>query len=306
MNLVWNDDSLGMTAELAERVTHLPAVATLDWCDRAAQCLVGLPGAKVTGVMLATLGTASGDAGRILDLEAAGFASPAADPGSREHLLWLRSRTETLRSVGWSPSPGETFRTPVALPLSELPGGSTWRSGQLGQMVGDPAGLEIAIGHLALGDMVAGRTLTVLCLCEQAAAASVAGLIRAVLPVLGRRALVAIGPDRSTRNHWLSPREQLVLELLTLGRSVREIADELGRSPHTVHDHVKSLHRKLHANSRGELVARALGHRGPPPKAATLEAAAALASEVVELLPEPLSFSEPKPPVPTPTRAQAN
>jgi hypothetical protein len=27
-----------------------------------------------------------------------------------------------------------------------------------------------------------------------------------------------------------------------------------------VHDHVKSLHRKLDASSRGELVARALGH----------------------------------------------
>jgi hypothetical protein len=27
-----------------------------------------------------------------------------------------------------------------------------------------------------------------------------------------------------------------------------------------VHDHVKSLHRKLNASSRGQLIARALGH----------------------------------------------
>ena len=41
---------------------------------------------------------------------------------------------------------------------------------------------------------------------------------------------------------------------------MREIADALERSPHTVHDHVKSLHRKLNASSRGELIARTLGH----------------------------------------------
>lgn len=63
----------------------------------------------------------------------------------------------------------------------------------------------------------------------------------------------------------MTDREQDVLERLILGRSVREIAEELGRSPHTVHDHVKSLHRKLDASSRGELVARALGH-GPREK----------------------------------------
>jgi hypothetical protein len=32
---------------------------------------------------------------------------------------------------------------------------------------------------------------------------------------------------------------------------------------YTVHDHVKSLHKKLNANNRGQLVARALGHLGP-------------------------------------------
>ena len=53
-----------------------------------------------------------------------------------------------------------------------------------------------------------------------------------------------------------------MLDLLVLGLSVRQIAEELGRSTHTVHDHVKSLHKKLNANSRGELVARALGHLG--------------------------------------------
>ena len=58
---------------------------------------------------------------------------------------------------------------------------------------------------------------------------------------------------------WLTAREQEVLDHLALGRSVREIAAVLQRSPHTVHDHVKSLHRKLGANTRGGLIPRAIG-----------------------------------------------
>ena len=53
-----------------------------------------------------------------------------------------------------------------------------------------------------------------------------------------------------------------VLEQLILGKSVREIAEMIQRSPHTVHDHVKNLHRKLGATSRGALIARALGRLG--------------------------------------------
>ncbi|MEL6741849.1 MAG: helix-turn-helix transcriptional regulator, partial [Planctomycetota bacterium] len=71
---------------------------------------------------------------------------------------------------------------------------------------------------------------------------------------------LALGDDRNSSTRWLTAREQEVLEKLTLGMSVREIAETIGRSPHTVHDHVKSLHRKLNATSRGELVARALGY----------------------------------------------
>lgn len=118
MSEAMNSSVFGLIAELAERITELPAVATLDWCDRAAECLANLPGARATGVLIATLG----DGGRLVDLEAAGFASVSGDPGTRERLLWLRSRAETLRNVGWAvacPSAGcsQSFR-------AELPGDS--------------------------------------------------------------------------------------------------------------------------------------------------------------------------------------
>jgi PAS domain S-box-containing protein len=50
-----------------------------------------------------------------------------------------------------------------------------------------------------------------------------------------------------------------VLELLSKGRSSREIALQVHRSPHTVKDHVKKLMQRLGATRRAELVATALG-----------------------------------------------
>ena len=86
-----------------------------------------------------------------------------------------------------------------------------------------------------------------------------ASALTAFLPVLERCVRATVGAGTLHPGEWLSPKEQAVLERLVLGRSVPEIARDLARSPHTVHDHVKNLHRKLSTRSRGELVARALG-----------------------------------------------
>jgi DNA-binding NarL/FixJ family response regulator len=91
-----------------------------------------------------------------------------------------------------------------------------------------------------------------------------AAVLQGALGPLSRRARLAFGSDAVEPVRRLTPREEEVLEHLALGKSVKQIASELRRSPHTVHDHVKSLHVKLHASSRGELIARALGHLKPP------------------------------------------
>jgi DNA-binding CsgD family transcriptional regulator len=57
----------------------------------------------------------------------------------------------------------------------------------------------------------------------------------------------------------LSARQRDVLAALCRGKAEKEIAGELGLSIHTVHGHVKELHRRFGARSRGELLARALG-----------------------------------------------
>ena len=55
----------------------------------------------------------------------------------------------------------------------------------------------------------------------------------------------------------LSEREREVLDLIAVGSTNREIAEELYLSPHTVKEHTSALYRKLGARNRAEAVQRA-------------------------------------------------
>jgi DNA-binding CsgD family transcriptional regulator len=63
----------------------------------------------------------------------------------------------------------------------------------------------------------------------------------------------------------LPPRLRQVLACLLAGDSEQQVALQLGISPHTVHEHVKRLHRRFGVASRGELLACLLtrGQKGP-------------------------------------------
>ena len=57
----------------------------------------------------------------------------------------------------------------------------------------------------------------------------------------------------------LSAREREVLDLLAEGLPYKQIADRLGISPHTVHNHLRSIYGKLHVQSRTEAVVKFIG-----------------------------------------------
>ena len=59
----------------------------------------------------------------------------------------------------------------------------------------------------------------------------------------------------NTQTEWprLTKRQREVLGLLLRGKSEERIGEELGLSRHTVHNHVKALHRSFDVSSRSEL-----------------------------------------------------
>ncbi len=79
----------------------------------------------------------------------------------------------------------------------------------------------------------------------------------AVIAHLHRASLLPeLQVDTFAGQHRLSPREVEVLRSLVIGHTANEIAEQLGISPHTVRDHVKSLYRKTGSSSRNELLRR--------------------------------------------------
>ena len=56
----------------------------------------------------------------------------------------------------------------------------------------------------------------------------------------------------------LSEREKEILKALVEGLSYKMIADKVNLSFHTIHTHIKNIYEKLHVNSKGEAVAKAL------------------------------------------------
>lgn len=75
-------------------------------------------------------------------------------------------------------------------------------------------------------------------------------IARKVVASFQKRGLSA----RASEN--LSPREEEILNLVAKGYINKEIADQLGISPETVHTHLKSIYEKLHVRSRTEAVVK--------------------------------------------------
>lgn len=81
--------------------------------------------------------------------------------------------------------------------------------------------------------------------------------------VLDRRLPPAVGRQRSRRlgsrgPFPLSLREMEVMQRVSSGRTVREIAEDLCLSPHTIRNHLKAVYRKLGVHSQAEAAVHAL------------------------------------------------
>jgi DNA-binding CsgD family transcriptional regulator len=263
-----------LTSRVMEAIGRLPGIATLDWCDRAAAAMSRMHHPSLATVLLATL-----DARGTIDrVEAAGGAV-----GVECH-----AAETNVRGMAKPPETGEA--NPIAGAIRGAWSEGAWlgwtitgaheggafvgTASQLGLLGGrgdspflrrwhayNPA--DVIVGAVAMSHP--GRFIIVEIGSSDASFRDnerEQAVMAACLPALRKRLLTAIGDDPPERQKWLTPREELILWYLVAGKKVPQIAQELHRSIYTVHDHVKSLHRKLGASNRGQLVARALGHLG--------------------------------------------
>lgn len=267
-----------LTSRVMEGVCHLPGIATLDWCDRAAGALTRLHSPSTAAVVLASVD----DKGFLSRIEVAGAASAASPDASKSdrpdiepvdgrppaqsaELVTLRDSFREGDWIGWNIGQMNEGLWYVATASSqgllqvrgESPLTRRWEPF-------NPA--DILLAAVLVPGHIHGRML----LAEIASSDPAfrdsqreQNVLSAALPMLAQRAHSAIGPEAADKHHWLTPREELILWHLVAGKKVPQIAADLHRSIYTVHDHVKSLHRKLGASNRGQLVARALGHLGP-------------------------------------------
>lgn len=242
-------------AACVARIQDLPGVATTDWCVTASDILASLWEGAGVGMAVGGFGREGG----VARIELSHVRPPGMGARARRG---LEGRGLQRRVSAVLERAHEQMGELVAL-------GMRWGPGQIGPPWEDLGvdELVVGIGRLKAGDVSSrpGRLLVV----EMSGGAgdedrreARAAMLGAVMGVLLGRCRLGFVPGPVDASRRVTPSEQVILEQLVLGRSVREIAEGLDRSPHTVHDHVKSLHRKLRARSRGELIARALGHIG--------------------------------------------
>ncbi len=69
---------------------------------------------------------------------------------------------------------------------------------------------------------------------------------------------VRLGEGRAPKTTPLSKREREILQKVADGSTTRQVATELGISPHTVKTHLERIFEKLGANDRAQAVAIAI------------------------------------------------
>ena len=275
------EQSITRAIQATQRICLLPAIPTHNWATNLANALTDLAPALRVGVLIAHIDPQTQSASPIC--AAVGQTNTTQSTTESTHQsLYLQDRLHRLTSLGCE-LPEDAFERGLIAPLFVLH--PHWPS--------TPIGRILANGHLQSPILMMipfaqdhpGYVLLLTFAFEKDAhgaksadhaqtglesTSDIIDTLAALFPLIEAKATLAL--SRVTDHKaWLTDREQEILDQLILGYSVRVIAEHLGRSAHTVHDHVKNLHKKLGASSRGELIAKALGHHAPDTKCPATE-----------------------------------
>lgn len=249
----------------SEQIAGIPLTPSPRWCERVCTALARSLGPDAAAMALTGL---IDDAGRVEQRELSGVhASVAPRPAMAPAMSPSAGATlEPPELSGSAPPPGLHTHLRAVRSLGVRLSGRRPVVMALDACAPAPmslAGLALSWGAMptwnaamAVWDLGQRQLAVVL---RGGAPVEAAEMLWVLMPGIARRGAAALGARVLRRRHLLTPLEEHVLDLLAVGLAVPEIAAQLSRSRHTVHDHVKSLHRKIGVNSRAELVARATG-----------------------------------------------
>ncbi|MEL6593795.1 MAG: LuxR C-terminal-related transcriptional regulator, partial [Bacteroidota bacterium] len=80
----------------------------------------------------------------------------------------------------------------------------------------------------------------------------------AMSPQVARKVVEYFSPAKASLESPLTPKEHQIVEGLVDGLSYKLIADRLSIGIETVRTHIKNIYKKLHVNSKSEVVAKKL------------------------------------------------
>ena len=250
-------NSLELAADLASRSAQLPAVATCNWCEAAAEALCIARSRCSSVVRFATRNNGA----------APGAPWPEVGVSIKPENPPL---LEAIRSAAMQ-NPNKAPSTETRCP--DLNQGCAVEAISLSQSSSSACsvlsvltfvGARSVLRATASVDAHRGVDLCVV-IAESAADGDSpfsdedAEALRAAMRQITQRAKLAFAPTPGTSIEPLNAREAQVLDSLTHGKTIRQIASEMHRSTHTIHDYLKSMHRKVGVGNRAELIARSAG-----------------------------------------------
>ncbi len=258
-----------------EKICALPAIPTQDWATQAATALAAISDTGTVGIMIANIDQSKSSLKPICTGIGNNFTEQTAhtsnaNEATKSQALYLRDKLDRVTSLGFK-LPENTVTRGLVAPFSQLhPQPHTT---PIGRIFAAQHLQNLTLAFVPISQKHPGFMM--ICILAQNSVSSsqsqqpspqnssTTETLAQLLPILSRKAEIALEHVHNPKA-WLTDREHEILEQLILGHSVRVIAEHLGRSAHTVHDHVKNLHKKLNASSRGELIAKALGHTPQP------------------------------------------
>ncbi|MDF1808903.1 MAG: helix-turn-helix transcriptional regulator [Phycisphaerales bacterium] len=247
-----------------QRICSLPSIPTQDWASLTAEAIATTSLNTIVGILISRIDPETG----LLTTMSSGVSqnSDSQFGNMSAESIHFQDKLDRLKSHGLNLPPHSTSLGLIS-PISKL--NENARNSPLGSIFSSLSFTNPTVMLIPINKE--HPDLFLICLCamnpnhtpegsSESESDTIVNTLSHFYDIIAEKARIALEHVTNPKV-WLTDREHEILDQLILGLSVRQIAENLNRSTHTVHDHVKNLHKKLHASSRGELIAKSLGYQ---------------------------------------------